>query len=184
MNRTVQKTLSLGVSLVILCVLTACRNEGDYHAILALRDRIQADPNDSKALERLLNYLPSNHWLDPGNAAACFRQLAESPDNKQRVVPVIAPRVVPALVKNIEHVGREATNALTEYGDYVLPYKADLIATIQKHPHEDIAWFAAEALGNLGPNAADALPIIQSMPIYETNRDLIEDAIKNIQRTR
>ncbi len=181
MNQAFLKTL-LGSALFVICLVAACQSEGNYHAILALRDRIGADPKDSEAVEGLLNYLSSRNSLDSSNAAACFRQLAEGPDNKQRVVPVIAPQVVPALVKNIQQVGREATNALTEYGDYVLPYKADLIATIQKHPHEDIAWFAAEALGNLGPRAADALPAIQSIPIYDTNRDLIENAVQNIQK--
>ena len=36
-------------------------------------------------------------------------------------------------------------------------------------------------LGNLGRKAADALPVIDAMPIYETNRDLIEKAIGNIK---
>jgi len=93
---------------------------------------------------------------------------------------VIATRVVPALVKQAEHIGREAPNALTEYGDYVLPYKADLILLIQKHPNEDIAWFSAEALGNLGPKAADALPAIESIPTNGINEDLIKNAIRKI----
>ena len=94
---------------------------------------------------------------------------------------MIAPRVVPALVKYAEHVGRESTNALKEYGDYILPFESDLIKIIQKHPTQDTAWFAAEALGNLGPKARDALPVIRSMPIYDTNRELMEKAIKNIE---
>ena len=134
------------LALFLLICLAACNGSGDYDRIIALRDRLEANPHDSQALDRLLAYLSSNHWLDPANAAGCFRQLAESSENKATVVPVIALRVVPALVEHAEHVGREATKALTEYGDYVLPYKDDLIAIIQKHPNEDIAWFAAEAL--------------------------------------
>lgn len=167
--------------LSLVLVVSACQDRGHYDTILALRDRIEANPSDSQSLDALLAYLPSKHWLDPANAAACFRQLADGPNNKRRVVPLIAPRVVAALVKYAEHVGRESTNALREYGEYVLPYKADLIGIIRKHPDEDIAWFAAVALGNLGPKASDALPVIEALPIYEANRHLIEDAIKNIK---
>jgi hypothetical protein len=177
--------ISLIFAAVILYMLSVLISNWQFHrhynAIIALRDRIQANPNDSQALDSLLAYLPSNFGLDAGNAAGCFRQLADGPENKVKIVPVIAPRVVPALVKQAEHIGRADTEALTEYGDYVLPYKADLIAIIRKHPDEDTAWFAAEVLGNFGPKAKDALPIIESMPTNQINHDLIEDAIKHIK---
>ena len=169
------------LALALALLVSGCGDSGHYHQILALRDRIEANPNDSQALDGLLAYLSSKHWLDPANAAACLRQLAEGSGNKQRIVPRIAPRVVPALVKHAEHVGREATNALREYGEYVLPYKADLIGIIQRHPNDDLAWFAAEALGNLGTNAIDALPAIESLPNTDFWRERKAAVIRNIK---
>ncbi len=168
--------------LLLLCVAMAgCADKGDYERILQLRDNLQLDPHDVDSLSALIGYLDDSHWLDPANAAGCFRQLASGPRNKEEVVPVIGPLVVHHLVKNAEKIGREATNALTEYGTLVGPYKAELVSIMQKHPDEDIAWFAVEALGNLGPGAADVLSEIERLPVYETWDNIREEAIRKIR---
>lgn len=167
--------------LLLLCLVVGCQDHRHYAELIQLRDRIQANPDDSQALEQLLAYLPSKHWLDPANAAGCLRQLAEGPSNKQRVVPRIAHRAVPVLVAQAEHVGRAATEALKEYGEYLLPYKTNLITIVQNHPDEDIGWFAAQALANLGTNASDALPAIEAIPVHDFTRAWRDTVIKNIR---
>jgi hypothetical protein len=144
------------------------------------RDRVQSNPHDDVSLSALIHFLDSADKFLASNAAACLRQLAEGGKNKREIVPIIGGRVVPALVAHIEDVGRETTNSLREYGRLVLPYKRQLIAAIQKHPTADTGWFAAEALANLGPDAKDALPAIEAMPIYDTNRRLMRDLIAKI----
>jgi hypothetical protein len=57
----------------------------------------------------------------------------------------------------------------------------DLIQAALAHPNEDVGWFAAQALGNLGPAAHDALPALKTaMGRSEWGRDLVEEAIRRI----
>jgi hypothetical protein len=168
--------VTLLVFSLFLCSCSGQISSGDYDDIIMLRDRLMADPRDSKSLSRLIDYLDDHfrisdlNGLDSGNAAGCLRQLGDGPQNQKRIVPIIAPVAVPALIKGAMASRRPAairsmTEALCNYGPFVAPYKTQLVAIMQAYPDYDVAWFAAEALGNLGPSAIDVLPALDALPL-------------------
>jgi HEAT repeat protein len=94
----------------------------------------------------------------------------ESPDYLTRLNTIIilgkigprAARAVPWLIETLGDsdpvIRRESALALAHFGSAAEPATDALMDTIRRYPSADAAWYAAEALGNIGQAAVVHLP--------------------------
>lgn len=62
-------------------------------------------------------------------------------------------------------VRREAASALESSGDLAIDVLPDLLSRVSNN--DDTAWFSIQAIGNLGPKAKEAVPIL--LPLLHFN---------------
>jgi HEAT repeat protein len=118
-------------------------------------DKLEKNPADKAALALLVNQLSDRRDIYRVNAAAVLGETA------RRVAGPISAEAVPALSSLLERGDnfdkKAAASALAKFG----PYAKDAWPVLRKNlfpVDRDIAWYSAEALGNIGEPAAAALP--------------------------
>ena len=120
------------------------------------RARLVKNPKDKAALSLILDQLNDRRGLYRVNAAAVLAETVEEMDGA-----AISAEAVPALIRLLERPEddekRAAAFALAKFG----PSAKDAAPALRKNlfpSNRDVAWFSAEALGNIGEPAAEALP--------------------------
>lgn len=150
--------------------------EVSFERTTGLRDKVITNPKDEASLRALVNLLDDNSALNRANAAACLRQLGENKVTRDQVAPI----AVPALASRIDSVGREAPNALAAYGPLSAPAVPQLIRAVERYPTQDTGLFAAEALGNIGPAAKDAVPALTNAKDKKWIGEYATEALRKI----
>ncbi len=133
--------------------------EVSFERTTGLRDKVIANSKDQASLRELVSLLDDSSALNRANAAGCLRQLGHNRVTRDQVAPI----AVPALASRIDSVGREAPIALGAYGSLAAPAVPQLIRAVEQYPTQDTGWFAAEALGDIGPAAKDAIPVLTAV---------------------
>ena len=111
-----------------------------------LRQDIEANRNVDEAYEALHAQLGSPDYLTRLNTIILLGKIGPR-----------AARAVPWLIDTLGDsdpvIRRESALSLTHFGPAAEPATEALIDTIRRYPSTDAAWFAADALGNIGQAA-------------------------------
>ena len=119
------------------------------------KEKLLKDPKDKDALSLLLNQLQDGRGIYRANAAAVLGELGDV------LSASVGAEAVPALSRLLERDDATdqsaAARALARYGPHVKP--ALPILRKRLFPSDrDVAWFSARAIGNVGSEAAEAVP--------------------------
>jgi hypothetical protein len=164
---------------VTICGCGRSREKVSFERTTGLRDKVIANPKDEASLRELVSLLDDSYALNRSNAAGCLRQLGENRATRDQVAPI----VVPALATRIDSVGREAPSALAAFGTLAEPAVPQLIRAVEQYPTQDRGWFAAEALGNIGPAAKDAIPVLTAAKDKKWIGEYAAKALRQINGT-
>ncbi len=154
--------------LVMNCIIVGCLSlsvfgcNGSEQAIETNIDQLRAakakllkNPQDKDALSFILNQLNDRRGIYRVNAAAVLGEIAE------QVGASIGAQAVPPLSnllnKGDDYDKRAAAEALEKFG----PYAGAAVPILRKNlvpSNRDVAWFSARAIGNIGADAAEAVP--------------------------
>ncbi|HEY3930820.1 MAG TPA: HEAT repeat domain-containing protein [Verrucomicrobiae bacterium] len=111
--------------------------------MVALQNRVMANPPDKEALNELINLTHSSkNSFERTAAIVTLGQL------KNRAEPGV-DALIDALNENALFSGREAAASLGEICPAARRAIPDLIKAVQKYPDEDTGWFAADSLGHI-----------------------------------
>src|SRR5215203_2673571 len=153
----------MSIVVVIACLLlsvAACDQweqavEMNINQLREASAKLAKNPKDKAALKLLLDQLNDRRGLYRVNAAAVLGEIA------MRVGGPISAEAVPALSSLLDrgddYDKRAAASALAKFG----PHARDAWPTLRKNilpADRDVAWYSAEALGNIGEPAAAAVP--------------------------
>ncbi len=146
------------------------------------RHDIEAGRNVDTAFDALHEELASTNHFGRMYAVTIFRDLGPK-----------ASRSVPWLIKTLDDpdpvVRRESALTLSMFGPASEPAMEALIAAVRRSPTADTAWFAIEALGNIGPPARQYVPELKEhLNRYRTAHgesypgvDSAEEAIQKLE---
>jgi len=146
----------------IAVVLAACGGgdvPGDYEKLRAAQARLRKDPHDGQSLDFILSKLHAARKITRNNAAAYLRLVAADPN----VRSAIAPKAVPALIEvaqGHEDAESEGIRALGEFRELGSPAVGTLIKRLTGASFP-LAQDATGALGNIGPSAMPAVPVLR-----------------------
>lgn len=160
--------LVVGISLgFMMCAVSDGAVEENIKHLRTAADNLRKNPQDKQSLSVLLNQLSHRNRLYRSNAAAVLGEAAAD------VGPQIAPEAVPALAKLLDegdiYNQRAAASALIRFKEHA---RAALPALRKRlSPSDtDVAWFSAEAIGNIGSPAAEAVPDLTRALREQVNR--------------
>jgi HEAT repeat protein len=135
-------------------------------------DRLMANPQDTAALSQVVNMLRSDPSIVArANAASTLGTVAER--HAASIKDVAVPALIEALDRDVGGVKDSAVRALVKFG----PLPKDAIPVLRKslEPSDtSVAWFSAEALGNMGEVAKDAVSDLVRV-IEDTQATCIDD---------
>ncbi|MGH7993244.1 MAG: HEAT repeat domain-containing protein, partial [Limisphaerales bacterium] len=125
--------------------------------------------NDSPSAIRQLSFmvLHRSEGLRSG-AAGYLGTIADrlhKPEQKKLFVEYAVPALGKALHDPSPFVRREAASALESSGDLAIDVLPDLLSRVSSN--DDTAWFSIQAIGNLGPKAKEAVPVL--LPLLHFN---------------
>jgi HEAT repeat protein len=149
-------------SIIAACLLVfsfACTRaeqiEMNIKELRQAKEKLLKDPKDKDALSLLLNQLQDRRGIYRANAAAVLGELGDV------LSASVGAEAVPALSRLLERDDATdqsaAARALARYGPHVKP----ALPILQKRlfpSDRDVAWFSARAIGNVGSEAAEAVP--------------------------
>src|SRR5262249_47180911 len=141
------------------------RRAAEIETLRALVGRDRQNPSDSAALLELAGYADREGYWGRTQMFAQVRSLGRTFQGTPEAGKEFETFLLPALKKGLgdsnPYVRREAALAAREFGPLVLGAIPELIRVMREHPGEDASWFAAEALGNMGAQAREAIPALQ-----------------------
>lgn len=153
--------MKLAVRIFYLCVAAAVCTGCFHRKIDKLEDateRLALEPADEGALGILKQSLQDNDPYVRTMAVVAMGSLG----NFQATA--LGPKLVPLLVEKVKDddgsVRREAVLALGHYKSFAHIAATNLTEVLSKFPGHDVAWFAADLLGELGTNGAVAIPFL------------------------
>ena len=163
--------LVVGTSLLyMVCMVSDGAVEANIAEIRVEAEKLRQNPHDKQALSVLLKQLTHRSLMYRINAAAVLGEAVEGADN---VSAAIAPEAVPALVKLLDQGNvfeqRVSASALEQFGEHARPALPVLRKRLTPGDR-DIAWFSAEAIGNIGSPAAEAVPDLINTVKEQLNR--------------
>lgn len=153
----------MSIVVVIACLLLSIAGcdqseqaiEMNINQLREASAKLEKNPGDRAALAVLVNQLSDRRGIYRVNAAAVLGETAKS------VHGSISAEAVPALSSLLDrgddYDKRAAASALAKFG----PHAKDAWPILRKNlfpADRDVAWYSAEALGNIGEPAAAALP--------------------------
>lgn len=159
-----------GVAALYLVGVTSRQWELERRSRLAkelrqLTQRLGQDPADPEALRQLTEYMGRSDAWDRMAAFATIKFLEHTfqthPESRQAVQDALLPAIRQGLDDPDAVVRQEAALAARALGPWAQPAVADLTRLINKYPRHSAAWFAAEALGKIGPGAREAIPALE-----------------------
>lgn len=112
----------------------------------------------------LLNASKSLRINTAGHLATIANQL-RTPEQKKLFSDYAIPALGKALHDPSPFVRREAADALHNSGDLAIDVLPDLLSRVSYN--DDTAWFSIQAIGNLGPKAVKAVPVL--LPLLRFN---------------
>jgi HEAT repeat protein len=161
------------------------RREGEIEKLRALVGKVRQNPSDSAALLELASYADRENYWDRTQMFAQVRSLARTFLVTPEAQMVFETTLLPAFKKGLgdsdPYVRREAALAAREFGPLAVGVIPELIKVMREHPSEDASWFAAEALGNMGSQAREAIPALQ-VAAKEGSASLQDEARNAIQK--
>jgi hypothetical protein len=138
-----------------------------YNAIIAA---IKADPNNTALYEELVAAKRRSNAWDRTQMFARMRDLGsvlqQTEQSRAGFRSILLPVIQQGLHDPSGFVRREAALSAAAFGPLSTPAVPELIAVLYQYPEEDTARFAAVALGNIGPGAAEAIPALQRATTY------------------
>ncbi len=133
-------------------------------------EKLRKNPQNKEALSVLLKQLSHRNRMYRINAAAV---LGEAVMGAENVSAAIAPEAVPALAKLLDQGNefdqRVSASALKQFGKHAL-LALPVLRKRLTPSDQDIAWFSAETIRNIGPQAAEALPQLMGALEEQLNR--------------
>jgi HEAT repeat protein len=162
------------------------RRRSEVAKLQAIIERARQDPGNKAPLQELGAYLDRTNDWDRTQMFAQMRGLEQTVRNKPEAAgfdEVILPLIKTGLTDQSPYVRREAALAARAFGQLAVSSLPELIQVITSHPGENASWFAAEALGNMGPSAKDAIPSLERA-VVEGSADLQEAKKKAIDKIR
>jgi HEAT repeat protein len=129
--------------------------EANLDELRSAAENLRKNPQDKQSLSVLVKQLTHRNRLYRSNAAAVLGEAAPN------VGAAIAPEAVPALAKLLAEGDifnqRAAASALRRFGEHARPALPVLRKRLTPSD-SDVAWYSAEAIGNIGSPAAEAVP--------------------------
>ncbi len=146
---------------MIIALLTGgCRVRPEVEATLTqmrqYEKTLEANPEDDATMQRLIAFTQES---DPGireNALAFLGRLSQ---RDERLAKASVPFLAAALKDKEQGIRRTAASGLALAGPSASPARDALIGALSEG-NVDVAWFAAEALGNLKAEGRPAVPAL------------------------
>lgn len=162
MNR---RTPTIAASLVFVAVSvlwlwafqldTAWNRRRVSHRIDDLVQKINADPCDSGSIAALLELTQSDYSFEATKAVIGFGCVdAATEQCIQRLAALmesVDPFIARAAARSLANLGVRSESALPQ-----------LVRQVAKPVSDQVSWFAAEAIGKMGPAAVEFLPLLKS----------------------
>ena len=154
-------TLAFALACIFMFDLdTASRRTRTNRQMQALADRIDANPDDKEALNKLISHLDDSYQWARTSAA---NRLGSLRSKAKGAVPALGK----ALNSNNPFLRRTAALALRDIGTNATAAIPDLIKALNLG-NEDAAWFSAETLGMFREDAKTIAPaLIGCLKIYD-----------------
>lgn len=156
--------------LYMMCMASDGAIEANIAALRVEAEKLRKNPQDKEALSVLLKQLSHRNRMYRINAAAVLGEAVMGADD---VGAAIGPEAVPALAKQLDQGNefdqRVAASALKQFGKHALPALPVLRKRLTPSD-QDVAWFSAETIRNIGSPAADALPELTAALREQLNR--------------
>jgi HEAT repeat protein len=147
--------------------------ENKNKALIAAQNRLIANPQDKDALAEVVDMLKSDSSIVArANAASALGTVAEQ--HAAVIKDVAVPALIDALDRDTIGVKDSAARSLVKFGRFA----KDAIPVLRKSltPSDtSVAWFSAEALGNMGHGAREAVPDLLKV-IEATQATCIDDS--------
>lgn len=136
--------------------------ESSFYKMQRLEERLVEDPGDNDAFDGFVKYSRNRNSITRANALAFLgRCYSGTSEQRSKILPLLKR----GLKDGRQSVRRTSAAQLIDFGVDALPLLKDLIGLL-KEGNNDVAWFAAEALGNLGGVAEPAVPaLIESLNV-------------------
>jgi HEAT repeat protein len=132
---------------------------------------------DSKELGGKLSAALATFRSDREMRLALVRVLAKLPAEVDAV-----PALLEALADRDAAISKAAAGGLGKLADRLDRTHSDRLIAALKSPHPSARRFAAEALGKLGPDAADALPALRALLRDEKSRPVLVEVVRVLYR--
>ncbi len=143
------------------------RRYREIERIQAIIRLVKQDPTDPTPLRELVNYADRREDWDRTQMFAQMRELGPAFQKAPQTRKVFDEILLPVIKKGLDDpsggVRRESALAAGAFGPLSKPAMWELIQAIKKYPNEDTALFSAEALGEIGPEAREAIPAIEEV---------------------
>ena len=176
---------------LVLAVLVADRLMSRHSAerrlaeLNQLADRMRAAPSDPVAFRELASVATDKDEWTRSKAFAAMTVIGYYPGVPPAAMANIREILVPAVRVGLRDrngfVRREAAKAAASFAGGADLLKRDLIEAVKAYPNQDVGWFSATALGNVGPSARDAVPTLQTaLNQISWGREFVEEAIRKI----
>ena len=140
---------------------------------MAAQNRLIANPQDKAALAEIVDMLRSDSSIVArANAASALGTVAEQ--HAGAIKDVAVPSLIDALDRDTIGVKDSAARSLAKFGRFA----KDAIPVLRKNltPSDtSVAWFSAEALGNIGDEAGEAVPDLVKV-IEATQATCVDDS--------
>jgi len=140
---------------VMGCYVSEQAIEANIEQLKVAEAKLLQNPNDKETLSFVLNQLSDRRGIYRVNAAATLEHIGKP------VGASIASQAVPALSSLLDtgedYDKRAAAGALRSFGPFAKPALPALRKSLTP-VSRDVAGFSAEAIGNIGAGAAEAVP--------------------------
>ncbi len=141
------------------------RRESEIAKLGQLADRIQHEPSDAASTREFIAYLDHHEEWDRTQMFAQLKHLGKTFQETAEAHANFKQNVLPAIKKGLKdssgHVQREAALAAGAFGSLSKDALPELLDAMNANAHNDTGWFAADAIGSIGPQAIDAVPALE-----------------------
>lgn len=173
-RKWVQSFLVAALVVVFFAPAAGCQSLERKNETLALAQRrLLENPRDKAALTEIVDMLKTDSSIVArANAAATLGTVAEK--HAAVISDVAVPALSEALDRDTAGVRDSAARALVKFGPHATQAVPSLIKNLRPSD-TSVAWFSAEALGNMREGAKDAVPDLLAV-VKETQSTCVDDS--------